>query len=95
VRVTGYPDDTEEPTSCQTNSTEEHQYQMRFECGDFPDGTSGAPWVTDIDPATGQGTVVGVIGGYEEGGDTTEVSYSSYFDDDIQHLYDTALTTGQ
>ena len=95
VRVTGYPDDSEKPTSCDTNSTEEHQFQMRFECGDFPDGTSGGPWVTDIDPATGRGTVVGVIGGYENGGNTTDVSYSSYFDDDIQHLYDTAVNAGQ
>ena len=94
VQVTGYPDDTEEPTTCQTNSTEERRFQLRFECGDFPDGTSGAPWVTDVDPATGLGVVVGVIGGYETGGDTPEVSYSSYFDDDIQHLYDTAITAG-
>ncbi len=28
----------------------------------FPDGTSGGPWVTDVDPATGEGTVVGVTG---------------------------------
>jgi V8-like Glu-specific endopeptidase len=95
VRVTGYPDDTEEPTSCRTTSEEERRYQLRFDCGDFPDGTSGGPWVTDVDPATGLGVVVGVIGGYETGGDTPEVSYSSYFDDDIQHLYDTAISADQ
>lgn len=92
VRVTGYPNDTQRPTTCDTHSTEERRYQMRFDCGYFPDGTSGGPWVTDVDPATGLGTVVGVIGGYEEGGDTPEVSYSSYFDGDIQHLYDTAIS---
>ncbi|HEX4724119.1 MAG TPA: trypsin-like serine protease [Pseudonocardiaceae bacterium] len=95
VRVTGYPDDTEEPTTCQTNSTRERRFQLRFDCGDFPDGTSGGPWVTDVDPATGLGVVVGVIGGYETGGDTPDVSYSSYFDDDVQHLYDTAITAGR
>ncbi len=91
VLVTGYPDDAEEPTSCQSDSQQQRRYQLRFDCGDFPDGTSGGPWVTDVDPATGLGVVVGVIGGYEDGGDTAEVSYSSYFDDDIQHLYDTAI----
>lgn len=95
VQVTGYPDDTEDPTTCQTRSSEERRFQMRFDCGDFPDGTSGGPWVTDVDPATGLGVVVGVIGGYEAGGDSPEVSYSSYFDDDIQHLYDTASTADQ
>lgn len=91
VRVTGYPDDTEQPTTCDTVSHQAARYQLRFDCGYFPDGTSGGPWVTDIDPATGAGTVVGVIGGYEEGGNTPQVSYSSYFDDDINRLYDTAI----
>jgi V8-like Glu-specific endopeptidase len=91
VRVTGYPDDTEQPTTCQTVSREAERHQLRFDCGDFPDGTSGGPWVTDVDPATGLGTVVGVIGGYQAGGDTVQVSYSSYFDQDVRRLYDTAV----
>jgi hypothetical protein len=36
---------------------------------------------------------VGVIGGYEQGGDTPQVSYSSYFDQDVLDLYNT--TVGQ
>ena len=94
VRVTGYPIGSEQPTNCQTASREERQYQLRFDCAGFPDGTSGGPWVTGVDPATGLGVVVGVIGGYETGGDTSDTSYSSYFDDDIQHLYDTAVAAG-
>lgn len=54
----------------------------------FPDGTSGGPWVIDVDAATGDGTVIGVIGGYQYGGDSPDVSYSSYFDSDIKDLYD-------
>ncbi|HEX4702930.1 MAG TPA: serine protease, partial [Pseudonocardiaceae bacterium] len=92
VRVAGYPDDSEKPVTCDTTTREQERYQMRFDCGNFPDGTSGGPWVTNVDPASGLGVVVGVIGGYETGGDTPETSYSSYFDDDIQQLYDTAVT---
>ncbi|HEX3779064.1 MAG TPA: trypsin-like peptidase domain-containing protein [Pseudonocardiaceae bacterium] len=92
VQVTGYPDGASEPVTCSTTSSQADTYQMRFDCDGFPSGTSGSPWVTDIDPQTGLGTVVGVIGGYEEGGDTPQVSYSSYFDDDIRNLYNTAVT---
>jgi hypothetical protein len=65
---------------------------MRFDCDGFPNGTSGSPWVTNVSPATGLGTVVGVIGGYEQGGDTPAVSYSSYFDQDIMDLYNTTVS---
>jgi hypothetical protein len=64
---------------------------MRFNCDGFPNGTSGSPWVTNVNPSTGLGTVIGVIGGYEEGGNTPQVSYSSYFDQDITDLYNTAV----
>ncbi|HEY0805369.1 MAG TPA: trypsin-like serine protease [Pseudonocardiaceae bacterium] len=93
VRVTGYPIGSEQPTNCQKASRAERQFQLRFDCAGFSDGTSGGPWVTDVDPATGLGVVVGVIGGYQTGGYTSDTSYSSYFDDDIQHLYDTAVAT--
>jgi hypothetical protein len=53
---------------------------MRVACPGFPDGTSGGPWVTG-------GEVIGVIGGFQLGGDTPDVSYSPYFDDDIAKLY--------
>nr|WP_239154872.1 trypsin-like peptidase domain-containing protein [Amycolatopsis sp. FDAARGOS 1241] len=88
ARLTGYPDTAEEPVVCENTTTRSDTYQQRVECPGFPDGTSGAPWVTGADPVTGLGTVVGVIGGYEAGGDTPDVSYSAYFDDDIQRLYD-------
>jgi hypothetical protein len=32
-----------------------------------------------------------VIGGYQLGGDTDDVSYSPYFGADVQHLYQQAL----
>jgi V8-like Glu-specific endopeptidase len=94
VQVTGYPDGASQAVTCATPSTQADTYQLRFDCDGFPNGTSGSPWVTNVNPATGLGTVVGVIGGYEEGGDTPQVSYSSYFDQDITDLYDTTLDQG-
>ena len=34
-----------------------------------------------------------MIGGYQLGGDTDDVSYSPYFGADVQHLYRQALQT--
>jgi hypothetical protein len=36
--------------------------------------------LTDFDPATRTWAVAGVIGSFQEGGDTDDVSYSPYFD---------------
>lgn len=87
VRVTGYPDGIDTPAVCATTTKREDTFQLRVECPGFATGTSGGPWIQDPDPATELGTVVGVIGGYEYGGDTDDVSYSSYFDDDVAALY--------
>ncbi len=91
VQVTGYPDGASRPVTCSTTSSQQDTYQMRFNCDGFPSGTSGSPWVTNVNPRTGLGTVVGVIGGYEQGGDSPQVSYSSYFDQDIMDLYNTSV----
>jgi V8-like Glu-specific endopeptidase len=80
ITLTGYPDTTDSPVVCTGTTTRSDTYQMRVACPGFPDGTSGGPWVTD-------GAVIGVIGGYQLGGDTPDVSYSAYFDDDIAKLY--------
>ncbi|GAA1215705.1 trypsin-like peptidase domain-containing protein [Kitasatospora nipponensis] len=87
VTVTGYPFDHDEPITCSTRTTAQSSTQQRFDCGGFSDGTSGSPWLTGIDPATGLGTLVGVIGGYQAGGDTPDTSYSVSFDDRVAALY--------
>jgi hypothetical protein len=48
--------------------------------------------VTDFNSATRTGRIIGVIGGYEQGGDTASVSYSPYFGTAIKDLYDEAIT---
>jgi len=87
VRVTGYPASADAPIACTGWTSEQSPSQLRFECDGFTGGTSGSPWATDVDPQTGTGTIVGVIGGYQEGGSTAAISYSPYLDEQIQQLY--------
>ena len=90
VTLAGYPDGANSPVICRDTTTRAGAYQQRIACPGFSDGTSGGPWLTAVEPDTGNGTVIGVIGGYEEGGDSPDVSYSPYFDQDVQTLYDAA-----
>ncbi|QMU69532.1 serine protease [Streptacidiphilus sp. P02-A3a] len=92
VHITGYPSTASTPISCFNRTTQQSQYQMRIACTGFPGGTSGSPWLVRFNGTKGVGTVIGVIGGYQQGGDTADVSYSPYFDQDVQTLYDQAVT---
>ncbi|MGW4482876.1 trypsin-like serine peptidase [Amycolatopsis sp. NPDC004368] len=87
VTVTGDPDGSDLPAVCTTTTAKQDTYQLRVACAGFATGTSGGPFVTDADQRTKLGTVVGVVGGFETGGDTDDVSYSSYFDGDVTALY--------
>ncbi|HEU5353484.1 MAG TPA: trypsin-like serine protease [Actinocrinis sp.] len=90
TQVVGYPSDTEQPITC-TNFTKQFSpTQLEFDCAGYPDGTSGGPFLTEVDAQSGVGTVVGVIGGFETGGDTPDVSYSVYFGDAIHTLFQQA-----
>lgn len=99
TQVVGYPESTEQPITC-TNYTKEfsdsslNTDQLEFDCSDYPGGTSGGPFLQDVDANTGLGTIVGVIGGYEAGGDTPDVSYSSYFGDWVGSLFAEAEAQG-
>jgi V8-like Glu-specific endopeptidase len=85
VTVTGYPADGDRPLSCGGPTAGESATQMRFDCDGFTSGTSGGPWVT------GDGSVIGVIGGHHAGGYLPSVSYSPRFGDQVKALYDTAI----
>ena len=91
VRVTGYPASADAPITCTDWTSEQSPTQLRFECSGFPGGTSGSPWVTNFNLRTRTGTIVGVIGGYEEGGSTEAISYSSYLGQEVQQLYQQAI----
>ena len=92
VRVTGYPDSAGAPITCVNWTARQSATQLRFDCGGYTGGTSGSPRVTDFDPQTRTGTIVGVIGGYQQGGDTPSVSYSAYFGRAVRQLYEQAIS---
>jgi V8-like Glu-specific endopeptidase len=87
VYVIGYNNTDSQPIGCATKSFEFEPAQMEFYCNNFWDGTSGGPWITDFNPRTGTGTVIGDIGGYDQGGDYPWASYSDYYAQPIVRLY--------
>jgi V8-like Glu-specific endopeptidase len=94
VRVTGYPASGDAPVTCTNRTTMQSATQLRFDCGGFYGGTSGSPWEVrgDLPPLAPR--VVGVIGGYQQGGDTPSVSYSVYLGAAVQKLYEQAEGAG-
>lgn len=91
VHVTGYPDSANAPITCINWTSRFSSTQLRFECAGYTGGTSGSPWVTKFSAASHTGTIVGVIGGYQQGGDTPSVSYSVHFGPAILQLYQQAV----
>ena len=94
VRVIAYPGSQQRPLTCQAHTRPFGTHQMEFDCAGYTDGTSGGPFLARVDSSTGQGTVIGVIGGYEEGGDIASVSYSPRFGSAVQSLYQAAVAAG-
>ncbi|MEU1624205.1 hypothetical protein ABZ746_02440 [Streptomyces sp. NPDC020096] len=90
VTMTGYPETTQTPITCTNSISAYGSSQLRIYCTGFTGGTSGSPWVVGAGP----GTVIGVIGGYQQGGDTPDVSYSVAFGSNVQSLYDQAVAAG-
>ncbi|WP_369777565.1 trypsin-like peptidase domain-containing protein [Streptomyces sp. R33] len=84
ARVVGYPNDTEHPVECFNTARAAGPAQLRLDCADVPDGTSGGPVLTDAH------TLIGVVGGRDGGGDET-TSYSSRFDEAVRTLYERAV----
>ena len=94
VRVIGYPGDADQPLSCVNWAKSFSATQLEFDCDGYTDGTSGGPFLAGASGASGQGTVIGVIGGYEQGGDTSEVSYAAAFGAAVKALYQRAEAGG-
>ena len=94
VRVIGYPDSAERPITCTGETKPFGAHEMEFDCGGYTDGTSGGPFLARTGSSISTWTVIGVIGGYEEGGDIASVSYSPRFSAAVRALYRTAITRG-
>lgn len=91
VRVAGYPASHDRPIACIGKSTKQSATQLRFACRGFSGGVSGGPWMSAFDPQSRTGTIIGVIGGYQEGGAKADVSYSPYFGAGVKALYEKAV----
>lgn len=88
VRVDGYPLGVGgEPITC-ANTLYQTRGSPSFDCRGYADGTSGGPWIQS-------GHVVGVIGGYEQGGCTGATSYSAPFGAAVRALFARAEAGGR
>jgi V8-like Glu-specific endopeptidase len=89
VQVIGYPDVTDKPVSCSAIAhayTKHGLHQEVFTCAGYTDGTSGGPFMINV-KTNGDASVIGDIGGYEQGGDEPNVSYSAQYLSNMAALY--------
>jgi V8-like Glu-specific endopeptidase len=94
VVAIGYPDTGGLPVACIAMARPYRlgrDRQLAFHCGGYTDGTSGGPLLTRVSAETGLGDVIGVIGGYQQGGATASISYSARFLGNVAALYRHAI----
>jgi V8-like Glu-specific endopeptidase len=93
AELIAYPVKAARPVRCVNQVRLFTATQLVFDCGGFPNGSSGAPLLAGL-TAVGPGTVIGVVGGYEEGGDRSSVSYSPVFGPAVAALFQQAEASG-
>lgn len=84
VSVVSYPLTASRPRGCATTTSKFSTTQLRLDCSGLPEGASGSPFLASGD------RLVGVLGGYQQGGATADTSYSIYFDDRIAAVHKAA-----
>lgn len=90
VQAIGYPDNAGLPVRCTAKARYLHlkgYQQLVFVCAGFTGGTSGGPFLLHPSRKAGDGEVIGVIGGYQRGGNLPNVSYSALFLRNVAALY--------
>jgi V8-like Glu-specific endopeptidase len=89
VQVIGYPDGASRPITCQAPARvfDTDPHQLVFDCNGYTTGTSGGPFLANVSSKTGDGTVIGVIGGWQAGGNAPNISYTARFFSNIANLY--------
>ena len=98
AQLIGYTSNGEHPISCTrppTTITVARQQQMKFTCDGYVGAASGGPFLVNVSAKTGNGTVIGVIGGYQQGGNLPSISYSSPFGAEIKALYNRVTRNGR
>jgi V8-like Glu-specific endopeptidase len=94
VQVIGYPDSASQPIACTNWAKKFSATQLVFDCGGYTDGTSGGPFLAGVSGTSRSGTIIGVIGGYEQGGDLPQVSYAAVLSAPAKALFQTAEADG-
>ncbi|MDD9377008.1 trypsin-like serine protease [Streptomyces sp. ZAF1911] len=84
VTVTGYPSDRKVPRTCLSRAVRLSATEQRFDCADFPGGTSGSSWIA------ADGKIIGIL----TGGDTDDVSTSTILTGYAAELYARATAGG-
>ncbi|MEV8532920.1 trypsin-like peptidase domain-containing protein [Streptomyces sp. NPDC051211] len=72
VTVTGYPSDREVPRTCTSTAVRQSDTELRFDCADFPGGTSGSAWIAR------DGKIIGVLTGGETDNESTSTVLGRY-----------------
>ncbi|NUR58614.1 MAG: hypothetical protein HOV87_07985 [Catenulispora sp.] len=81
VSVVSYPLTAKRPVGCATTTAEFRATQLRLDCSGLPEGASGSPFL-----ASGN-RLVGILGGYQQGGSSADTSYSVYLDERVAAVY--------
>ncbi|MFF5808559.1 trypsin-like serine peptidase [Streptomyces sp. NPDC012746] len=90
VSLLGFPGRSKAPLVCGPTTTSGYRDRfLKIACHGFGPGVSGGPFLRNFDGRRGE--AIGVIGGYETGGRTADVSYSSRFDGDVTRLFHQAV----
>ncbi|MGE5132978.1 MAG: trypsin-like serine peptidase [Gemmatimonadota bacterium] len=87
IMAIGYNDADTAPVRCLTRSFRFRTGQMEYYCHGFWAGTSGGPWIAGFNRRNGTGTVFGVVGSYQDGGDYEWAWYSAYFGPTLRSLF--------
>jgi hypothetical protein len=66
--------------------------ELTFACPGYASASSGGPFLAGINQDSGRGTIVGLIGGYQQGGTSPSLSYSSPFGQIIHRLYRSVIS---
>lgn len=93
VLTIGYPDNLSRPVGCVNIVRDVAAAPVEFDCSGYTNGTSGGPLIANFNRVTGLGVIIGVIGGYEQGGYSDAVSYTARFGQQVAALYDKAVRT--
>jgi V8-like Glu-specific endopeptidase len=82
ISVASYPLTASRPVGCSGTTKKYSGTQIKLDCDGLPDGASGSPFI-----ASGN-RLVGLLGGYQKGGNTPATSYSIYFSSRIARIYE-------